>query len=68
MSTPLGNMSWLDPVRFKSAASRRFIEFCSQDLAAADPRPDKAALALYREAALLVLERLEAMSTPRDRT
>ncbi|HPE62334.1 MAG: hypothetical protein KDI15_00400 [Thiothrix sp.] len=68
MSTPLGNMSWLDPVRFKSAASRRFIEFCRQDLAAADPRPDKEALQLYREAALLVLERLETLSNRRDRS
>ncbi len=58
MSSEALKTDWLNPASLKSAAARRFAEFCQQNLQtpshAADADPG-----LSLEAARLVLERLE---------
>lgn len=52
------DMDWLDKNSLKSVAARRFAEFCKQDILNNDD-PDDPDNDLYREAAKLVLQRLE---------
>lgn len=58
MSSDSVHMDWLDANSFKSVAARRFAEFCQQDIEeyTAQDDPEKA---LYREAAQLILQRIE---------
>ena len=58
MSSNSMDMDWLDQNSLKSVAARRFAEFCKQDILAYDD-PDDPDKDLYREAAGMVLQRLE---------
>ena len=58
MSSDSMEMDWLDQNSLKSVASRRFAEFCKQDILAYDD-PDDPEKDLYREASNLILQRLE---------
>ena len=59
MSSDSMELDWLNKSSLKSAAARRFTEFCKQDiLTYDDPEdPDKK---VYQEAAELILQRIEA--------
>lgn len=66
MSSETLEMDWLNPAGLKSPAARRFAEFCLQspadpdtvaEASGAGSTPDEQAL--YKEAVLLVLGRLE---------
>ena len=58
MSSDAMDMDWLDQNSLKSVAARRFTEFCKQDILIYDD-PDDPDKDLYREAASMVLQRLE---------
>lgn len=57
MSSEVLRTDWFDPARLKTAAARRFVEFCQQKYPAPEDNP--AEQALYKDAVQLVLERLE---------
>ena len=58
MSSDTTNMSWLHTDSLKSVAAHRFAEFCQKDIETYDDSddPDKT---LYREAAAMILQRIE---------
>ncbi len=58
MSSDSMEADWLDKTNLNSAAARRFAEFCKQDILSYDD-PDDPDKNIYREAASLVLQRLE---------
>lgn len=58
MSSDAMDMDWLDKTSLKSVAARRFAEFCKRDMLTYDD-PDDPEKDLYREAASLVLKRIE---------
>lgn len=62
MSSESMNMDWLDQNNLKSVAARRFAEFCRQDIEAYDD-PDDPDKALYQEASMLILHRIEKAVT-----
>jgi hypothetical protein len=61
VSSPV-NVDWLNPDRLKSVTARRFAEFCIKDYTAKNDGAEggQAEDDLYKEAAQLVIERIEA--------
>lgn len=63
MSSPV-NVDWLNPDSLKSVTARRFADFCARDFTttfdAGSAESDSAETGLYKEAAQLVIERIEA--------
>lgn len=65
MSAESVTVDWLNPKRIKSVIARRFAEFCAKDFVAQHEAAEMTAAEanLYKDAAQLMVERIEAMAS-----